>query len=134
MAERFIFKEEASLINFFFFARGSICKLTSRGYGDDTFTVNHEEADDKLICLVKLAIEHEETRKILTFIMRSTSGDIESPVVLLNAATNSNAFIGRGNNWKLLYIDAKTLTTVQKKAIVGLHTVTGTEKNSSLFP
>ena len=61
--------------------------------------------------------------------MRSTSGDIESPVVLLNAATNSNAFIGRGNNWKLLYIDAKTLTTVQKKAIVGLHTSTGTDQN-----
>ena len=44
-----------------YFARGSTRILLSRGYGDVAFIVNHEEeADTKLICLVKHAIEHEE--------------------------------------------------------------------------
>ena len=67
-----------------------------------------------------------------TFIMRSTSGDIESLAILLNAATNSNAFIGRGNNCKLLYIDAKALTTVQKKAIVGKKSFLSKRQNEML--
>ena len=116
-------------------ARVSTCKLLSRGYGDDIFTVNQEEADPKLICLVKHAIKHEENSKDATFIIRSTSRDIDIPVILLNAETNSNVFIdnGRGNNRKLLCIHATTLTTDQKKAIVGLHAFTGTDQNSSFF-
>ena len=52
-----------------------------------------------------------------------------------NSETNSNVFIdnGRGNNCKLLCINATTLTTGQKKAIVGLHAFTGTEHSSSYF-
>ena len=117
------------------FARGSTCKLLSRGYGDITFTLNHKETDTKLICLVKHAIEHEENSEDATFIIRLTSGDIDIPVILLNAETNSNVFIdsGRGNNCKLLCIHATTLTTDQKKAIVGLHAFTGTDQNSSFF-
>ena len=86
--------------------------------------------------MVKHAIENQENPEDATFIIRSPSGDIGIPIILLNAETNRNVFIdsGRGNNRKLLCIQATTLTTDQKKAIVGLHTVTGTEKNSSLFP
>ena len=114
------------------FARGSTCKLLSRGYGDVTFTVNHEEANTKLICLVKHTTEHEENSEDATFIIRSTSEDIDIPVILLNAETNRNVFIdsGRGNNRELLCIHATTLTTDQKKAIVGLHAFTGTDQNS----
>ena len=55
------------------------------------------------------------------------------PVILLNAEINSNVFIenGRGNNRKLLCIHVTTLTTDQKKAIVGLCAFTGTDQNSS---
>ena len=83
-----------------YFARGSTRKLPSRGYGDVTFIVNYEEADTKLICLVKHAIEHEENSEDATFIIQSTLGNIDIPVILLNAETNSNVFIdsGRGNN------------------------------------
>ena len=83
-----------------YFVRESTCKLLSRGYADITFTVNHEETDTKLICLVKHAIENEKNSEDATFIKRSTSGDIDMPVILLNAETNSNVFIdsGRGNN------------------------------------
>ena len=83
-----------------YFVRGSTGKLLSRGYADITFTVNHEETDTKLICLVKHAIENEKNSEDATFIKRSTSGDIDMPVILLNAETNSNVFIdsGRGNN------------------------------------
>ena len=118
-----------------YFARGNTCKLLSRGYGDVTFTVNPEEADTKLICLIKHAIEHEENSEDATFIIRSTSGDIDIPVILLNAETNINVFIdsGIGNNRKLLCIHATTLTTDQKKAIVGLHAFTGFDQNSSFF-
>ena len=49
--------------------------------------------------------------------MRSTSGDIDAPMILLNAVTNSNVFIanGRGNNHKLLSTNATILAKVQKK-------------------
>ena len=92
-----------------------------------------------MICLVKHAIENEENSEEnsedVTFIIRSTSGDIDIPVILLNSETNSNVFIdsGRRNNRKLLCIQATTLTTDQKKAIVGLHAFTGTDQNSSFF-
>ena len=92
-----------------------------------------------MICLVKYAIENEENSEEnsedVTFIIRSTSGDIDIPVILLNSETNSNVFIdsGRRNNRKLLCIQATTLTTDQKKAIVGLHAFTGTDQNSSFF-
>ena len=109
--------------------------LLSRGYGNVAFTVNHEEADTKLICLVKDAIEHEEDSDDTTFIIRSISGNIDIPVILLNAETNSNVFIdsGRGNNRKSLCIQATALTTDQKKAIVRFHAFTGTDQNSSFF-
>ena len=55
-----------------YFARGSTCKLLSRGYADVTFTVNHEDADTKLICLVKHAIENDCTLSlVLTKILLS---------------------------------------------------------------
>ena len=49
--------------------------------------------------------------------MRSTSEDIDAPVILLNAVINSNVFIvnGRGNNHKLLSTNATILATGQKK-------------------
>ena len=103
-----------------YFARGSTCKLLSRGYADVTFTVNHEEADTKLICLVKHAIENEDNSEDAMFIIRSTSGNIDIPIILVNAETNSNVFIdsGRGNNRKFLCIQATTLTTDQKKPLL----------------
>ena len=65
--------------------------------------------------------------------MRSTSGDIDILVILLNAETKS-VFIddGRGNNHKLFCIHATTLTTDENKAI-GLHAFTSTDQNSSSF-
>ena len=89
-----------------------------------------------MICLVKHATEHEENSEDDTFIIRSTSGDIDIPVILLNAEINSNVFIdsGRGKNRKLLCIHAIiTLTIDKKNPIVGLHAFTGTNQNSSFF-
>ena len=88
-----------------------------------------------MICLVKHAIEHEENSEDATFIIQSTLGNIDIPVILLHAETNSNVFIdsGRGNNRKLLCIHASTLTTDQKKATIGLYAFTGTDQNSSFF-
>ena len=76
-----------------YFARGSTCEILLRGHGDDTFTVNHEETGTKLIYLVKHVIEHEENSEDATFIIRSTSGDIDIPVILLSPETNSNVFM-----------------------------------------
>ena len=83
-------------------------------------TVKHEEADTKLICLVKHAIENEDNSEDAMFIIRSTSGNIDIPIILVNAETNSNVFIdsGRGNNRKFLCIQATTLTTDQKKPLL----------------
>ena len=133
--ETFLSHNNTSIDKEIHFARGSTCKLLSRGYAGVTFTVNHEEADTKLICLVKHAFENEQNSEDATFIIRSTSGDIDIPIILLNAETNSNVFIdsGRGNNRKLLCIHASTLTTDQKKATIGLYAFTGTDQNSSFF-
>ena len=70
-----------------------------------------------MICLVKHATEHEENSEDDTFIIRSTSGDIDIPVILLNAEINSNVFIdsGRGKNRKLLCIHAIITLTIDKK-------------------
>ena len=67
------------------------------------FTLNHKEADTKLISLVNNAIKHEENSEDGTSIIQSTSGDINILVILLNAETNSNVFAdnSRGNNRKL---------------------------------
>ena len=65
-----------------YFTRGSTFKLLSRGYGDVAFAVNHEETDTKLICLVKYAVKHEENSEDATFIIGSTSGNIDIPVIL----------------------------------------------------
>ena len=70
-----------------YFTRGSTCKLLSRGYGHVKFTVNHEEADIKIICLVKHTTEDS------AFDIRSTSGDIDIPVILINAETNAEGII-----------------------------------------
>ena len=129
----FLSHDNTSIDRKIYFARGSTCKLLSRGYGDVTFTGNYKEANAKLICLVKDTIELEENSDEATFIIRSTSGDVDILVILLNAETNS-VFIddGRGNNHKLFCIHATTLTPDEKKAI-GLHAFTGTDQNSSSF-
>ena len=114
-----------------YFARVSSNKLLLRCYGDDRLTVNHEDTDRKLICVVKH--EHKEVSEDATFIARSTSWDIDVPVIFLDAETNSsNVFIdnGRGSNRKLLGINATTLTTGQKKVIVWFCAFAGTEQNS----
>ena len=69
----------------------------------ETFTVNHGEANTKLVCLVKHAIEHEGNSEDAISIIRSALGDIVIPVILVNAETNSNIFIDNGtrNNRKL---------------------------------
>ena len=114
-----------------YFAWVSSNKLLLRCYGDDILTVNHKDTDRKLICLVKH--EHKEVSEDATSIARSTSWDIDVPVIFLNAETSSsNVFIdnGRRNNLKLLGINATTLTTGQKKVIVWFCTFAGTEQNS----
>ena len=53
-------------------------------------------------------------------------------MILLNAETNTNVFIdsGRGNNRKLLCINATTPTIGHKKAIAGLCAFASTNHNS----
>ena len=48
---------DASIDTKIYFTRVSTCKPLSRGYGDVKFTVNHEEATTKIICLVKHTTE-----------------------------------------------------------------------------
>ena len=70
--ERLLSHNNSSIDRKIHFARGSTCKLLSRGYADVTFTVNHEDADTKLICLVKHAIENDCTLSlVLTKILLS---------------------------------------------------------------
>ena len=65
-----------------FFARASICtKIDENGSTTvDELASNHEEADTKVMYLLKHAIEQEQHPDRAAFVVRCNSGDIDIPV------------------------------------------------------
>ena len=68
-------------------------------------------------------------------IVRSSSGDIDIPVIMLGSNLEGNIVIdsGRSNHRKFLNLNQSTMTDQQKKALVGVHAFTGCDQNSSFF-
>ena len=106
-----------------FFVRTDTCKMITTARVEISYYLNHEEADTKLINLVKHAMVNEENQRESVFVVRSSSGDIDIPVIMLSSNLRGNIIIdnGRSNHRKNLFIDECTLTPVQKKALIGLH-------------
>jgi hypothetical protein len=120
-----------------YFSRRNACiKITSQEFENvDELVTNHEEADTKICSFfhhAHLCNNGEET----TCLLRSSSGDIDIPFILLaNEKPNLHVFVdnGTGKSRKLLDLTACDLTTIQKQALLGVHAFTGNDYVSSFF-
>ena len=101
----------------------------------DDLRSNHEEADTKVCFLLHHALQQNEGRETIC-ILRSCSGDIDIPVILLAShVPNLQVFIdsGTGKNRKILDLAACDLSVTQRKALLGLHAFSGNDYISSFF-
>ena len=112
-----------------FFARSDKCrKVTEDGASElEELRTDHEEADTKIAYLIQHAADtHDNIGEIC---VRSSSGDIDIPVILLGLFGHQRIPItvdnGTGKNRRKLRIDSTTLSRVQQKALVGYHGTSG---------
>ena len=70
-------------------------------------------------------------------VVRSSSGDIDIPIILLGMDLENNVQIfidnGSGKNRKLLELNLCDLTDQQKKSLVGVHDFTGNDYVSTFL-
>ena len=88
-----------------YFARGSSCIKIANGVSEPVpqLNTNHEEADTKMAYLVQHVLRENGANKLC--IVRSSSGDIDIPVILVAAdLADRRIFIdnGTGRNRKIL--------------------------------
>ena len=97
-----------------YFARGETSlRITIEGFEQiESLKTNHEEADTKIAYLIKHALD--DTGDINHVCVRSSSGDIDIPVILVNAFGDNKHLIyidnGTGKNRKTIRIDSSKLT------------------------
>lgn len=121
-----------------YFARGNAClKITENGSSCvRELATDHEEADTKIVYLIQHASYHSDGQQIAC-VVRSSSGDIDIPIILLGMEPISNVAIyidnGSGKTRKLLHLNVCSLTNQQKKALVGLHAFTGNDYVASFL-
>lgn len=120
-----------------YFSRKDSCiKITSLGMSIvEDLRCNHEEADTKVCFLLHHALQQNEGRETIC-VLRSCSGDIDIPVILLACQTpNLLVFIdsGTGKNRKILDLAACDLSAIQREALLGLHAFSGNDYISSFF-
>ena len=103
-------------------------KITEEGAMDvEELRTDHEEADTKIAYLIQHAIDTHEN--IDDICVRSSSGDIDIPVILLGLFGHRDIPItvdnGTGKYRRKLRIDSSSLTRLQQKALVGYHGKSG---------
>ena len=120
-----------------FFARKDRCiKITRAGIADE-FQLKHEEADTKVSFFTVYAnsVNRRGANDIIT--VRSHSGDIDIPVIMLGnkIADIPNVFLDNGTSKdrKVYSISKCALTDEQNRAVIGLHCTTGIDQNSSIL-
>ena len=116
-----------------YFARKNSCVKISREEVAHVHELetNHEEADTKICYLL-----HHAQRQNNGAVMRSSSGDIDFPIILLeNEIDNLRVFIfinnGTGKARKLFDLTLCDLSQAQKQALLGLHAFSGNDYISS---
>ena len=100
---------------------------------------DHEEADSKIAYLLKHA---QSELNSTVFIIRSCSGDVDIPVLLLGSTTLdlSRVYIdsGTGKYRQDLHLGkqslGQSLGQIQREALLGMHAFTGNDYVSSFFP
>ena len=115
-----------------YFAHSSKCTMITQNGSTNIsdLETDHEEADTKIAYLIQQAVRDNEGQRMVCTV-RSSSGDIDIPVILFGMDTNDNVdiFIDNrsGKNRKILDLQACQLSSLQKKALVGLHAFTGND-------
>ena len=114
-----------------YFARDNLCQVITTTSVESLYFMNHEEADTKLISLVRHASENTGQDNA-RFLVRSCSGDIDIPVIMLASSLEGDIVIdnGRSNNRKMLRINQCTMNQSQRNALVGLHAFSSCDQNS----
>ena len=118
-----------------YFARSSSCIKIANEVLEPVPELNtdHEEADTKIAYLVQHALRENGDN---TCVVRSSSGDIDIPGILVAAnLADRRIFIdnGTGRNHKSLKLSACELSQEQKKALLGLHAFSGNDYVSCIF-
>ena len=103
----------------------------------EELSTNHEEADTKLVHLLEHAIDNAANVNRVVFIVRSSLGDVDVPIILLSYEIPADTSIildsGRHKFRKVKSLDDYSLSDIQKKALIGLHVLTGYDQNSSFL-
>ena len=121
-----------------YFARGHAClKITQNGSScEKELATDHEGADTKISYLIQHASRNSNDQPT-TCVVRSSSGDIDIPIILLGIQTISHLEIytdnGSRKTRKLLHLNSCSLTSLEKTALVGLHAFTGNDYVSSFL-
>ena len=120
-----------------FFARKDKCmKITGEGI-EDEFELRHEEADTKVTFFITYASSLNRRKDDDSITVRSYSGDIDIPVIMLgnNIAELPNVYLDNGTSKdrKIYSVSTTTLTERQKKAAIGVHCISGIDQNSSML-
>ena len=121
-----------------YFPRGESCiKITKYDVNVvDELQSNHEEADTKVAYLLKHAVENINDENSVC-VVRSCSGDIDIPLILLPIKWPETSKIlidnGREKHRKILNINDNDLSDIDRTALVGLHAFTGCDQNSSFL-
>ena len=116
-----------------YFARGSHCLKITREESSEIpeLRTDHEGADTKIVYLVKHAATNAVREQHTTCVVRSSSGDIDIPIILLGCTSEEFMEIhidnGTGKSRRLLDMNACSLSQEQKKALVGFHAFTGND-------
>ena len=107
-----------------FFARGDKCtKIDESGcINVGELYSNHEYT--KVVYLLKHAIETEVQPDEASFVVRSSSGDIDIPIIILSVDFPEHAEIildsGHDKNRRRIYLSEYTLPEQQKTALIGI--------------
>ena len=109
--------------------RGQCKKISNSGSVDvEELETDHKEANTKIAYLIQHAARSSNGQQIIC-VVRSSSGDIDIPTILLGMDLENNVQIfidnGSGKDRKLLELNLCDLTDQQKKSLVGMHAFTG---------
>ena len=120
-----------------YFARGNSCvKITQEGsVSIPQLETNHEEADSKIAYLIQHAIIAYPN--IMEILVRSCSGDVDIPVILIGlfGSSSKNVILdnGTGKHRKKIRMDGSIWSELQCNALVGYHAFSGNDYVSSFL-
>ena len=121
----------------FYIARTNQCTMISRDLVESKPELNsdHMEADTKFVYLTNHAL-HENNNNPTQCVIRSCSGDIDIPIILLaHIRPNLQIIIdnGTGKSRKFLDLNKCELSELERQALLGFHAFTGSDYTSSFF-